>query len=266
MSYELIQSKQNKLIKKIKSLYLKKYRDLENLFVVEGLRGVSLVCENKAEKVKYILVTEEYFIKIDFKYDEEILHVCTKEVFDSIPEAVNAQGILAVCEKSEDNLEDLIKQTNLFLVVCENIQDPGNAGTLIRTVDSVGADAIVFTKGSVDIYNPKVIRSTAGSILNVKVFENYSSDEIIYICKTNDIKTYGTTLDTDKYHYDVEYNSRLGVFLGNEGNGLLDETQEQLDYKIKIEMCGKAESLNVGVAGSVVAYEILRQKRKGGNL
>lgn len=264
MQFEVVHSKQNNSIKRIKSLYMKKYRDKENSFIVEGLRCVSLICENEPTSVEKVLVTEEYLEKIDFYIDEDKFLVCSNEVFMSIPEAVNAQGILAVCKKYNNDINDTIKNNNVFLIVCENIQDPGNAGTLIRTADSVGADGIIFTKGSVDIYNPKVIRSTAGAILNIKVFENLSSDEIIDLCKVNNIWTYGTSLDAESFHYDVKYKQSLGIFLGNEANGLRKETQEKLDSKIKIEMCGRSESLNVGVAGSVVAYEILRQIRKGG--
>ncbi len=264
MNYNYISSKQNNLIKKTSSLYKKKYRDKEGLFVVEGLRSVSLVCENKLNEIEYVLVTEEYVSKFEYTLDYEKLFVCTEEVFKSIADATNAQGILAVCKKPKSTYSDLLKKDKLFILVCENIQDPGNAGTLIRTVDSVNADGIIFTQGSVDIYNPKVVRSTVGSILNVDIYENIEVENLIKDLQKNNITCYGTSLDTNLFHDEVVYNENLAVFLGNEANGLQQSTQDMLDFKVKIPMLGKAESLNVGVAGSVVCYEILRQKRKGG--
>ncbi len=264
MNFNYISSKQNSLIKKTNSLYKKKFRDKENLFVIEGLRGVELVCEHKIDLIDYVIATEEYANKLTFDLDYNKLFICSDEVFNSLPDAKNAQGILAVCKKVKYDINDVINNDKLFLVVCENLQDPGNAGTLIRMVDSVGADGIIFTNGSVDIYNPKVVRSTAGSILNVNIYENFESDDIINKLKENGVTLYGTSLQTESYHYDEEYQDNIAIFLGNEGNGIKDSTLEQLDCKIKIPMCGKAESLNVGVAGSIIAYEILRQKRKGG--
>ncbi len=265
MNYNYISSKQNNLVKKTSSLYKKKYRDKEGLFVVEGLRSVTLVCENKLEDIEYVLITEEYVEKFDYSLNFNKLFVCSEEVFKSIADAVNAQGILAVCKKPQRDIEDLLFKENVFLLVCENLQDPGNAGTLIRTADSVGADGIVFTQGSVDIYNPKVVRSTVGSILNVNIYENIEVEKLIKDLQKRNITCYGTSLDTTEFHDEVKYNENLAVFLGNEANGLLQSTQDILDIKVKIPMYGKAESLNVGVAGSVVCYEILRQKRKGGN-
>ncbi len=264
MNYNYISSKQNNLVKKTGSLYKKKYRDKEDLFVIEGLRSVNLVYENKLEDIEYVLVTEEYVEKCNYNLDIDKFFVCSEDVFKSMTDAVNAQGILAVCKKPKRNVEDLLNKENVFILVCENLQDPGNAGTLIRTADSVGADGIVFTQGSVDIYNPKVVRSTVGSILNVNIYENIEIEKFIKDLNKSNITCYGTSLDTTEFHDEVKYNENLAVFLGNEANGLLQSTQDMLDIKVKIPMCGKAESLNVGVAGSVVCYEILRQKRKGG--
>ncbi len=261
MNYNFISSKQNNLIKKTASLYKKKFRDIEQLFVVEGLRSVSLVLENTPELVEYILVTESYLEKLEFVLDENKLNVCTDDVFKSLADATNAQGILAVCHKKQTEIEGLLKKEKSFIFVCENLQDPGNAGTLIRTVDSVGGDAIIFTKGSVDIYNPKVVRSTVGSILNVNIFENVEVSDLVKKLESENFVTYGTSLDTNVYHDEENYMEKLAIFLGNEANGLTDETLAMVNKKIKIPMCGKAESLNVGVAGSVVGYEVLRQRR-----
>ncbi len=261
MSYNFISSKQNNLIKKTSSLYKKKFRDIEQLFVVEGLRSVDLVVENTPELVEYILITESYLEKITFVIDESKLNVCTEDVFVSLADATNAQGILAVCRKKETDLKSVLSKENAYIFVCENLQDPGNAGTLIRTVDSVGGDGIIFTKGSVDIYNPKVVRSTVGSILNVNIFENIEVSELVKELESENFVTYGTSLDTNVYHDEENYADKLAIFLGNEANGLTETTLGLLNKKIKIPMCGKAESLNVGVAGSVVGYEILRQKR-----
>ncbi len=265
MNYNFISSKQNNLIKKTASLYKKKFRDLEKLFVVEGLRSVDLVVGNTPELVEYVLVTESYLDRINNivqLLDETRIVVCTEDVFLSLADATNAQGVLAVCHKKETTIDGILASEDSFIFVCENLQDPGNAGTLIRTVDSVGGDAIIFTKGSVDIYNPKVVRSTVGSILNVNIFENVDVSDLIKNLENKNFVTYGTSLDTEVYHDEEVYSNKLAIFLGNEANGLTKSTLSMLNKKIKIPMCGKAESLNVGVAGSVVGYEVLRQKRK----
>lgn len=260
MIYNFISSKQNAIIKRTNSLYSKKFRDKENAFIVEGLRGVTLICENALNDVEYILLREDYVDKFNYDVDYNKIYLCSNEVFKGMADAKNAQGILAVCKKTHYEFSEIFNKDNLFIFVCENIQDPGNAGTLIRTVDSIGADAIVFTKGSVDLYNPKVVRSTVGSILNVKVFENLQINEVVENLKANNVYSYGTSLEAKNNHFEEVYKNKLAVFLGNEANGLLSETLKMVDFKVKIPMEGSAESLNVGVAGSVIGYEILRQR------
>lgn len=255
----MIESKQNKIVKYIKSLSNKKNRDDENVFVVEGERFVSLI--NEDVEVKYIIVSQSYLQSNDNICNQNDLVIVTDEVFEYIAETVKPQGIMAVCRKQKYNLNDILKQDGT-IIVCENMQDPNNAGTVIRTADSTGCICVVFTNNSVDIYNSKVVRGTAGSIFNIPVVYGYDSLEIIKLLKENGFVSYGTHLNTNNYYDDVTYENKTAIFIGNEGNGLLDSTAMSVDKLVKIPMLGKSESLNASVASSVILYEIVRQRRK----
>ena len=156
-----------------------------------------------------------------------------EKVFNTITDVQNPQGILAVVEKKGEEKE--INYNEDVIVVLDDIQDPGNIGTILRTLDSIGLSQVIISKKSGDVYNSKVVRSTMGVI--------------------------STSLDTDKNMYDVEY-KKVAIVMGNEANGVSKEIQEMSDEKIKIPMIGKTESLNVSVATAVVLYEYVRQKIK----
>ena len=180
----------------------------------------------------------------------------TEKVFSGITDVTNPQGILAVIGKNTD-IKEIDYNQNLFLVL-DNIQDPGNMGTILRTADSVNLKQIIVAKGTADCYNPKVVRSTMGAIFRVKVIECEDLKRVLKEMKKRQIKVYATDLQTDKSIYDVDY-QKSAIIIGNEANGVSRDILELADEKIKIPMIGKTESLNAAVATGIILYEAIKK-------
>lgn len=180
----------------------------------------------------------------------------TEKVFSGITDVTNPQGILAVIGKNTD-INEIDYNQNLFLVL-DNIQDPGNMGTILRTADSVNLKQIIVAKGTADCYNPKVVRSTMGAIFRVKVIECEDLKKVLKEMKKRKIKVYTTDLQTDKSIYDVDY-QKSAIIIGNEANGVSRDILELADEKIKIPMIGKTESLNAAVATGIILYEAIKK-------
>lgn len=180
-----------------------------------------------------------------------------EKIFNTITDVINPQGIMAVIEKPtlEENPIDFNQEVSLIL---DNIQDPGNMGTILRTADSLNMKQIIVSKGTADIYNLKVVRSTMGAIFRVKVIEVDNLVKTIKEMKKHKIKVYATDLRTDKSIYDIDY-SKSAIVIGNEANGVSSQVLEEATEKIKIPMIGKTESLNAAVATSVILYEAFRK-------
>ena len=149
-----------------------------------------------------------------------------------------------------------------IILILDNIQDPGNLGTIIRTADSVGLTQILVSKGTVDCYNSKVLRSTMGAIFRVNIIETDNLEKSIEEIKQNKFKVVTTSLQTDKSIYDIQLKN-VAIVIGNEANGVSKEIMDLADEKAIIPMKGKTESLNVAVATGVVLYEYVRQNIEG---
>lgn len=254
----LITSKDNDLIKHVRKLKEKKYRDEYNEFIVEGLKMVEEALLEKVE-LKTIIICEEFLgdsIKKDLLYEiskENVVYVNSK-VFKFLTDVMTPQGILAVAQKNKS--DELNYKEDLFLIL-DNIQDPGNMGTIIRTADSVGLSQIIVPKISVDCYNQKVVRSSMGAIYRVNIIEVQDLGKTIKELKKHKIKIYATDLKTDKSIYDVDY-KKSAIVIGNEANGVSKEILDLADERIKIPMKGKTESLNASVATGIILYNAVR--------
>lgn len=255
----IITSKENDIIKNIRKLREKKYRDEENCFIIEGIKMIEEAIRENA-KIKMIVICEELNqnpIPKDILYKvakEKIIYV-NEKVFKVLTDVTTPQGILAVVQKNNDNLIDFSK--DLFLIL-DNIQDPGNMGTILRTADSIALTQIIVTKGTADCYNPKVVRSTMGAIFRVKVIEVEDILKTIKELKKHKIQVLATDLNTEYSFYDVNY-KRSAIVIGNEGNGVSKEILEIADKKIKIPMLGKTESLNAAVATGIILYQAIKK-------
>ena len=219
-----------------------------------------LAIQEKAN-IKLIVVCDdckqETDLESDIKYEiakYECIYVSEK-IFLSLTNVVNPQGILAIVEKGK-NANDIDYNENLFLVL-DDIQDPGNMGTILRTADSLNFKQIIVSKDCADIYNPKVVRSTMGAIFRINIIESDDLVKTIKEMKKHKIKILSTSLQTDKTMYNVSYD-KTAIVIGNEANGVEKEIIDLTDEKIKIPMPGKTESLNASVATAVILYEAMR--------
>lgn len=259
---QIISSKDNEIVKQIKKLKDKKYRDIENAYIVEGIKLVKEALQENANIKQIVLCDDcEKVENISKELMYEIAkHNCiyvTNKIFKYISEVQAPQGILAVIEKNNANGE--IDYNEDIIVALDDIQDPGNLGTILRTVDSIGLKQILVSKGTADSYNPKVVRSTMGAIFRVKIIECENLEQTLKEIKKHKFKIVVSSLQTDNSVYDIKYNKKV-VVIGNEANGVEKSIQEVSDEKIKIPMLGKTESLNASVATGIILYEYVRQK------
>ncbi len=259
---QTITSKDNELIKHIRKLKDKKYRDESNEYVVEGVKLVEEAVKENA-KIKQIIVCEDttrtYEIPTHIMLEiarYECISVSNK-IFNIITQVTNPQGIMAIIEKNAQDAQ--IDYTQDIIVVLDDVQDPGNLGTILRTVDSIGLNQIIVSKGTADAFNSKVVRSTMGAIFRIKIIEVENLVQEIKKMKKHHFKLMVTSLQTKNSIYDIDFNKKI-IVIGNEANGVSKEIQDMADEKAKIPMLGRTESLNASVAAGVVMYEYVRQK------
>ena len=259
---QTITSKDNELIKHIRKLKDKKYRDESNEYVVEGVKLVEEAVKENA-KIKQIIVCEDttrtYEIPTHIMLEiakYECISVSDK-IFNIITQVTNPQGIMAIIEKNAQNAK--IDYTQDIIVVLDDVQDPGNLGTILRTVDSIGLNQIIVSKGTADAFNSKVVRSTMGAIFRIKIIEVENLAQAIKEMRKHHFKLMVTSLQTKNSIYDIDFNKKI-IVIGNEANGVSKEIQDMADEKAKIPLLGRTESLNASVAAGVVMYEYVRQK------
>ncbi|MEG1311023.1 MAG: RNA methyltransferase [Romboutsia sp.] len=257
----MITAKENEKVKYTKSLLKSKYRNKESKFVIEGFRIVTLAIECNAD-LDYIFINEDFenkdehikFLGILNKKNIKI-YKTTNKIFNELVDTESTQGILGVVKFKSKDIETSLNDENRFVLILDRIQDPGNMGTIIRTADAVGVDAIIALKGCVDIYNPKVIRSTMGSIFDMNVIYA-NQDEAIRILKLKNFDIVSSYLNTDNFYNNIEYNHKVALVIGNEANGINDELVSKSDVLVKIPIYGKAESLNAAISSAILMYEI----------
>lgn len=259
---QVITSKDNEIIKNIKKLKDKKFREQEHKYIIEGIKLIEEAVKESA-KINTVVVCEDC-VKNE-EIDSKLLYEVAKynciyvseRVFSLLTDVKNPQGILAVIEKEAE--KEQIDYNEDLIVVLDKVQDPGNLGTILRTVDSIGLKQIIVAEGSGDIFNPKVVRSTMGAIFRVKVKISQDIQKTIAEIKKHKFKVISTSLATDKSIYDVKY-EKSAIIIGNEANGVSKELQDASDELVKIPMLGNTESLNASVATGIVLYEYVRQK------
>lgn len=257
-----ITSKENGLIKHIIKLKEKKYRKEYNEYIIEGAKIVEEAIIEKA-KIKQIIISEDAINSelIQKHLKEELQKIdyiqVTPNIFKLISGVEKPQGVLAIIEK--DKQREKIDISQEIILALDDLQDPGNLGTIIRTADSVGLNQILISKGTVDPHSPKVIRSTMGAIFRVKIIECENLKEILEKLKKNNFKIMVTDLNTNKSIYDIKLQKNI-IIIGNEANGVSEEIKNLADTKAIIPMFGKTESLNASVATGVILYEYVRQK------
>ena len=248
----IITSKDNEIIKNIKKLKEKKYR-LDS-YIVEGIKMVKeAISEN--QEIALIAIREDF--KIDFDTKNTKIVTISNKVFNDISDVKTPQGILAVIKKNQNNQ---IETNSDYILALDSLQDPGNMGTIIRTADSANINQIIINKTTVDPYSPKVIRSTMGAIYRTNIIEVEDLKATLKEMKLKGFQIITTDLKATQSIYDINYNNKTVVVIGNEANGVSQEILQIADKKVIIPMLGKTESLNASIAASIMIYEYVRQK------
>lgn len=260
----MISSTSNQQIKNLIQLQNKsKVRNEQGAFVVEGLKMFE---ESKTGGYLIKAYVCESFYQEKLQEDKAYFdlfpyEVVTDAVFKESSDTITPQGIMALVKKPEYKLDMLIKKDTLNLMLLEDLRDPGNLGTIIRTAEGAGFDGIIISKTSVDVYNPKVIRSTMGAIYRMPIVYVDNFVQILHKLKVENIRIYAALLQGASYYDKLVYNRRSAILIGNEANGLSDEAAQASDYRIKIPMEGQVESLNAAIAAGILMYEVYRQRR-----
>lgn len=255
-----IESRENKTFKRLNGLKNRKNREKEGLFIAEGERFADEMPEGAG--TEYVVLSENFCQTHDAaQYDgrAETL-VLPDSLFAALCDTETPQGVLAVCRRLKWDMDEVLCRDKPFFLLAEEMQDPGNLGTVIRTADACGADAVFLSKGSVDLYNPKTLRATMGSLFHIPVFQNVSVAEIAGRLKERDIPLYAAHLRGDRPLYALDLKKACAFLIGNEARGLSEESAVLCDQWVRIPMPGQAESLNASVAAAVLMYEAVRQR------
>ena len=258
------------IIKEIKKLHSRKGREEMQLFIseVERLVRESVGVDNLDRThgdhsiIKYIVVSNNYKGKIP-ELDCPVYKAYEK-IFNQISTTQNSQGIMAICrmpspslqdERSESRQSGDFKVENSLFILCDNIQDPGNVGTIIRTCEAAGVSAVILGKGCVDLYNPKVVRSTMGAIFRLPIQTDINLVDFI---KKSKRRTIAMALSDSENFHNLDLSGEISIIIGNEANGISAEVLEAAEIHAKIPMAA-GESLNAAVATGVVVFEWRRQ-------
>ena len=255
MSDKIISS-DNKFYKLLKKLDKKKYRDENNIFKAEGEKFL-----NEDVNFNRIVVKESKYNYFVEKYDiekYENLTVLRDDLFDEVSTQENSQGILFLYSRKLNNIFDIVGD----VVILDDIQDPGNIGTIIRTMEATNFKNLILTKGSVDVYNPKTVRATMGGIFKLNIIYD-TPENIIKFLKENDYLIISTALHEDSVNYnDIKLKVKNAYIFGNEGGGVSKYMIENSDIKAIIPIYGNIESLNVSVASGVFLYKMREKLEK----
>lgn len=246
-----IESPQNSLVKYWKKLATaRKERDRSGEFLIEGFHLVEEALKSGSE-ILNLIVREDVEIPSSWAIDNIFVVEVTASVANEFAETEHSQGIFAQVKQPIVTNEEEDKWTKLLLV--DAVQDPGNVGTMIRTADAAGIDAVILGKGSADPYNPKTVRSTQGSIFHIPVLRA-ELNEWVDSLKEKKIPVYGTALENAVQYNHVHKEGKFALIMGNEGNGIHGDLLAKTDANVIIPIMGKAESLNVAVATGIVLY------------
>ena len=269
MNWERIESETNKKIKLISSLRLKKYRDKEGRFIAEGIRLAEMAAQAMDWEAELCLVTPQAAAQERVQAILTVLqqrncpvYEVSEALYKKAAHTVEPQGIMLLLKMKKADLERAAAGEEIpLLAVADGLQDPGNAGTIIRSADAAGCTGVIFLENSVDVFSDKVVRSTMGSLFHLPVIANVTARDFVDFCHQHCIRILAAALEPEaKYHFTLDYTGPSALVFGNEGKGISAELLQAADEKLYIPMAGQAESLNAAMAASVVMFEALRQR------
>ncbi|MEN2765616.1 TrmH family RNA methyltransferase [Ornithinibacillus xuwenensis] len=243
----MLTSAKNEKVKNWKKLHMRKERINSETFLIEGFHLIEEAIQSKWEIKEIIL--QEGTILPDWNINCSVTEV-TENVFQQISQTKTPQGIAAVVRFRRQQ-----EVTGDYILLLDSIQDPGNLGTIIRTADAAGFDAVILGEGTVDLYNDKVVRATQGSIFHIPVRQENLTNRI-QVLKQDGFSIWASALTNSKDYHKLTITSKVALILGNEGAGIQAKFLETADEIVKIPIYGKAESLNVSVAAGILMYHI----------
>jgi TrmH family RNA methyltransferase len=257
----MITSTSNQQIKNLAALIKKsKERKKQRAFVVEGIK---MFREAPRESLLGVYVSESFLAERghqtlleDYSYE-----VVADAVFRAVSDTQTPQGILAVVRMPEYTLDELLAEEQTHLLILESIQDPGNLGTMVRTGEGAGISGIIMNHTTVDLFNPKTIRSTMGSIYRVPYLITEDLGGTMQQLQSRGVSLYAAHLQGTEFYDAKDYTGACGFLIGNEGNGLSEEIADKADAYVKIPMEGQVESLNAAISATLFMYECNRQRR-----
>jgi TrmH family RNA methyltransferase len=267
----MITSSGNPRVKSLKSLSLKKFRQKEKKFSAEGFHLIGEALSAPEFKIESIFFSKKALrakegadlIKKAAKAAIELIEV-SDPVMKSLSEVEEPQGMVACIRMREASIDDLTDSASPLIAVCVGIQDPGNLGTIVRSVDALSGTGILAGSGSADIYNPKALRASMGSVFHLPIVEFDDVMTGIKRLKEKGVNLVATSLGASEQLKDLDLTRATAIVFGSEGAGLPLQVLQSCGHVIKIPMRGKAESLNVGSAATIIFYEALRQREING--
>lgn len=254
---EIVKSYKNDKVKDLRKLYQKKYRKENRKYILEGLRLIRGSFKADAN-IDRIYLTERFYnrnLKETFlKENKDKLIFVSEDIISKVADTINPQEIIAVVKEPQSRLKEVLSKD--LILILDQIQNPGNMGTIIRTAVAAGFQSMIITKGSVDLYNLKVIRSTAGAIYSIPFIKDIEIKDLKDKLKSFSHKIIAADLDTKKRYNEISYSTPLGLIIGNEARGISKELKEIADIKVKIPIRGDLDSLNAGIAAGILMYKI----------
>lgn len=261
MRYKKITSPSNPLIKE--ALKEKKSR-LPHTLTIEGNHLLEMALASGAD-VGRVFFTDSYrsknedFFRRVSKHATELIET-TEQIITRLSDTETPQGIAAIVSYNIHQFQELSLKSNPLIVVCDGIQDPGNLGTLIRTADAAGTDALIILPGTCDPFTPKAVRATAGSVFNIPVLFA-EPEQLVEWLRKKSISLVVAEVHASKTIYDADLRKPLAFIFGNEAAGVSDYLKRKSDMRVSIPIPGKAESLNVAASAAISLFEAVRQRR-----
>ena len=260
---EKITSLQNPRIKNIVKLSKAKERKLQELFIIEGARELSLALM-AGYRLDSVFICPELFEKTDYPdvlndIEQSKIYEVSETVFEKIAYREGSDGLLALAKPHKHGLENLELSANPFIIVLEAVEKPGNLGAILRTADAAQVDAVIICDPATDLYNPNVIRSGVGCSFTVQTAICTSEEAFAYL-RENNVSAFAAELTASNWYQDTDFTKPSAIIMGTEADGLTDFWLSNVDARIKIPMRGKIDSLNVSVSTAILTFEAMRQR------
>lgn len=259
-----ITSAQNPKLKQVLRLRERRERKKTNLFLIEGYRELKRVQEGK-RKIETLFYCPELFLKDNedalLEKSEGKLCRLPQHLFEKISYRDRPDGLLAIAEQQHPTLDQLKLSDCPFIVIAESIEKPGNLGTILRSCDAAGVDALIVADPCTDLHNPNVVRASIGTLFTVPVFEA-SKDEVLSFLEEKNIPMLATTPSAEKEYTEMNLEGPVALLMGCEQYGLSSYFLEKAQHKVRIPMMGHADSLNVATATTLMLYEVLLQRKR----